>query len=93
MKATARMEDAVSMATGLSTARQLQNRALRKRQMHRAATESCLPPADEGAGRAVGKGGCLVLPTLMPGLQERVERALLPLIIPVTSKRKARQVA
>ena len=39
MKAMARMEDAVSMATRLSTARQLQSRALRRRQMRRAATE------------------------------------------------------
>lgn len=43
MKATAGMEDAVSMATGLSTARQLQSPTLRRRQMRRAATE--LPPA------------------------------------------------
>ncbi|KAK2091214.1 hypothetical protein P7K49_030498 [Saguinus oedipus] len=48
MKATARMEDAVSMATELSTARQLQNGALWRRQMHRAAAE--LPPACQRGG-------------------------------------------
>ena len=55
--------------------------------------QRCLPPANEGAGRAGGKGGCLVLPTLMPSLKEGAERALIPLIIPVTCRRKARQVA
>ncbi|XP_062970512.1 testis-expressed protein 264 isoform X3 [Cynocephalus volans] len=48
MKATVRMEDAVSMATGLSTARQLQSPALWRRQMRRAATE--LPPACQRGG-------------------------------------------
>ena len=56
--------------------------------------QSCLPPANEGAGRAGGKGGCLVLPPPpMPSLKERAEGALIPLIIPVTSRRKAQQVA
>lgn len=33
-------------------------------------TATAPPPANEGAGRAGGKGGCLVLPTLMPSLTE-----------------------
>lgn len=61
--------------------------------MHKAAAKLPLRPANEGAGRAGGKGGCLVLPTLMPSLAGRAERALLPLTIPVTCGREARQVA
>lgn len=66
MKATARMEDAVSMATVLSTARQLQSRALREEadalSSHRAASH--LPA--RGLAEQVAGAGCLVLPTLVP---------------------------
>lgn len=40
--------------------------------------QSCLPPANEGAGRAGGNGGCLVLPTLMPSLEGRVIKRTTP---------------
>lgn len=45
--------------------------------------QSCLLPANEGAGRAGGKGGCLALPTLVPSLERRAGRALFPLNIPL----------
>lgn len=87
MKATAGMEDAVSMATGLSTARQLQSR-LSGGGRCAEQPQSCLLPANEGDGRAGGKGGCLALPTLVPSLERRVDRALFPLNSPLLPEGK-----
>lgn len=77
MKAMARMEDAVSMVTGCPQPGNFRaglsggGRCAKQPQ-------SCLPV--RGLAEQVAQGGCLVLPTLMPSLGERVERALPPLL-------------
>lgn len=73
MKAMARMEDAVSMVTGCPQPGNFRA-GLSGGGRCAEQPQSCLPM--RGLAEQVAQGGCLVLPTLMPSLEERVERAL-----------------
>lgn len=75
----ARMEDAVSMVTGCPQPGNFRA-GLSGGGRCAEQPQSCLPM--RGLAEQVAQGGCLVLPTLMPSLEERVEGAL-PLF-PVT---------